>query len=522
MSEENNSTPVAFEPPEERRTLSDILADGYDIVGVHHEPFGDAFIVVGPKDDVAKQFAVSRPTSSDMLEMGSAAPSPWTGWTRQEYNRDLQGLKGLEKYDQMRRSDATVRSSLRVAKTPVLAARWYVEPASDSKRDKNVADFVWKCFTEYMSISFPQLVTEAMLMLDFGYYMFEKVYESRVVDGKTRIIWKKLAPRHPMDVKEWHYDSNGGPLAVTMYAPSAVEMMTGLQDGVMQGPVSQEVTIPISKLVVFTFDKEAGNVEGVSLLRSAYKHWYYKDNLYKIDAIQKERHGIGVPIIKLPPNFTRQDKELANELGRNLRTNERAHVVLPPNWEIVFAKLEGQPVDAMKSAEHHDTLIQTNILASFLKPTVTTQEEDQAIFLKATRFIADIITGTFNAYCIPQLVDFNFGRMRSGYPQLKARRIGENADWRTMSFAIRNLIGAKAIIPDDPLEDLLREEMDLPRADPETARETDTPQGPDDPEDKIGDTSPPSAGKARVGPPRQTKPSAKPPSPNAGRDRSGG
>src|SRR6202000_3063401 len=132
--------------------------------------------------------------------------------------------------------------------------------------------------------------------------------------------------------------------------------LNGLQGGIFQG-YQQWVNIPINKLLVFSFDKEAGNIEGISLLRSAYKHWYYKDTLYKIDAIQKERHGIGVPVIQMPPGWKKADKDLAEKIGRNLRTNEKAHIVLPPMWNILFAKLEGQPVDCLPSIEHHNQMI---------------------------------------------------------------------------------------------------------------------------------------------------------------------
>ncbi len=399
----------------------------------------------------------------DMRELGSAARSPWTSWTREEYNKELRGIEGLRNYDKMRRSDATVRGTLRLVKTPVLAARWFVEPASESTRDKNVSQFIWDNLTKGMSSSWPQTLTETLLMCDFGYFFFEKVFEEKVINSEIRIVWKKLAPRHPMDVLSWQYDKQGGPAGVLM-APTKEE------------DPPEGVPIGIDKLLVFTFDKEAGVMEGTSVLRSAYQHWYYKTQLYKIDAIQKERHGIGVPVIKLPPNFNDNDRRLANEMGRNLRTNERAHIVLPPNWEIMFAKLEGQPVSALESANHHDMQIQKNILAAFLTDGGP-EEEGEDIFLKSTRFIAETVQDVFNKYAIPQLVDFNWSRV--GYPTLKARRIGEHADWRTQSFAIRNLIGAGVIRPDDRLEKWMRDEMDLPPVDPETVRIMETPQAPD-------------------------------------------
>jgi len=510
-------TPRRRVPESNVASLNEVL-EQYDLVDVVAEP-EHQFMVVAEKGPKVKKLAAA--DGADLRELGSVSTSPWTSYLRQEYNAELRGQQGLRNYDKMRRSDATVRGTLRLAKTPVLAARWFIEPASDKARDRNVADFVWNNLTKWMTMSWPQLLTETLLMLDFGYYMFEKVWTDQHPEAPGKTVWQKLAPRHPMDVLSWEYDKAGGPNGVIM-APC-------------EGDPPDGVPIPIDKLLVFTFDKEAGNMEGISILRSAYKHWYYKDNLYKIDAIQKERHGIGVPVIKLPPNFTAEDKTLANELGRNLRTNERAHVVLPPNWELIFAKLEGQPVDALKSAIHHDEQIQKNILAPFMNGGA--KDEDQVMFLKATRFIADIVQDVFNKYAIPQLVDYNWERLPNGYPQLKARRIGEQADWRTMSFAIRNLIGAGVIRPDDKLEEALREEMDLPAVDFATIRIVRSPQagpngGPPAPPTPSGVApatpapgAPAPPAPPAVGPPRQAAAgsmSITPGSTRVGLDKSGG
>jgi hypothetical protein len=465
-------------------------------------------------------------------ELGSATPSPFTSWIRREYNKDLYGIKGLKIYDKMRKSDGTVRGTMRLAKTPVLAGQWSMAPASQSAKDKMIANFVWKNLTRWTTSSWPQTLTESLLMLDFGYYMFEKVFVpgaqiTNDPDARGKIVWQKLAPRHPMDVKEWFFDYEGGPLSVDLWAPPV--FVPGLQGGVFQG-FSQWVNIPINKLLVFSFDKEAGNIEGISLLRSAYKHWYYKDNLYKIDAIQKERHGIGVPVIQLPVGYSPQDLSLADALGRNLRTNDRAHVVLPPNWTLAFAELKGQPVNCIQSIEHHDTQIEKQILGQFLNPHEKTDEQDQTLFLKATRFTADIVTDVFNSYAIPQLVDMNWANV--DYPRLVAKRIGEQEDWRTTSFTLRNYVGAGIIVPDQPLEDHLRDEMGLPPADMATARIVRSPTamnpqkiepaatelpGPGhgvDPTQVPG--APPVPNAPQAGPPRQSPPGTVTPSTGKG------
>jgi hypothetical protein len=431
-------------------SLNEALHDPrYEMVNTVYDPINGSFVVLAERNP-------KLPASSAFAEMGYASLSPYTSWTRDERVGELRDKLGIRKYYDMKRADGTVRGALRLVKTPVMAARWFIEPASKSPLDVSIAKFVEKNLFEDLNMPFERVLEDALLMCEYGYMPLEKVY-SLDIDGK--IVLKKLAPRHPLDIQEWIFDMNGGPNGVIMDATEANGWSS--------------VAIPIEKLVVFTLEQEAGDIRGISLLRSAYKHYYYKDTLYKIDAIQKERHGIGVPIIKLPMGYTEQDKQLAENLGRNLRTNERAHITVPANWEVGFAELKGQPVDCLPSIKHHNDQIMGNILAPFYNDPSATQDS-MAMFYKATRYIATTIAGTFNRYVIKPLVDFNYAGGK--YPILRARRIGENEDLRAWSFAFRNLVGTNAIIPDDILEEFLRTELDLPPADTATARPAMAPR----------------------------------------------
>lgn len=485
-------------------TLREAL-ETYELVSANYDPANGSYIVLSDRDP-----KLSPDTA--FKEMGYSSPSPYTSWTRDERVPELRDKSGIRTYYDMKRADGQVRSSLRLFKTPVMAARWFMEPASDSPLDQSISKFVEENLFERLSTPWHRVLEDALLMCDYGYMPLEKVFD---IDDDGKIYLKKLAPRHPLDIQEWVYDSNGGPDGLVMDATEA----NGFNG----------IFIPISKMVVFVLEQEGGDMRGISILRSAYKHYYYKDTLYKIDAIQKERHGIGVPVIKIPAGASAADKSLAEELGRNMRTNERAHITLPPNWEFMFAKLEGQPVDCMPSIAHHNEQIMSNILAFFSKDP-NAKEDAMNMFYKGTRYVALTIAETMNRYVIKQLVDFNYKRGK--YPKLRARRIGENEDLRTWSFAYRNLVGAGSIIPDDELERFIRLEMDLPPMDKSTSRTVATPQNPNEPEpedepedEKLGNLTDPrkSVKPPKVGPPRQkTSPPIGVGQKNTGRDGSGG
>lgn len=444
-----------------RRALETVLAE-LDVIEVTPE-----YIVGTRKLDHPLTTAGAQPT---MRELGGSGST----WRRavggDEYNPELRGVLGLDTYERMRRGDGSVAEALKVAKTPVLQAEWWVDSADPESSDANMqAEFVSKALFEWQSIGWTQFLTECLTMLDFGYSFFEKVFTFHTWRQRRRLIWRKFAPRAVRDVQTWEYDEHGGPRSVEM---TSFEGTTG-------------IIIPIQKLLVFTYRREAGNVEGRSALREIYKHWYYLENLYKIDAIQKERHGIGIPVITLPPNFNETDRKLADELGRNLRTNEWAHITLPPGWMVEFAEVKGQTVDVMKSAAFHDAKILDSVIGGFTRTDEKSDAEVMVdIFMKSSRHLADLIREVINKHAIPELVSHNWTGIND-FPQLRVRHIGQVADLRTISFTLRNLIGAKAIIPDEELEEYLREINDLPRRDPTTAREVSTPQFPDDDEEDM-------------------------------------
>jgi len=472
-------------------TLKEVV-ENYDLVDVDSD---QGFLIVSPKNALAEPDVIDAKPEIGKEYGYESGGTAFSEFELLDYLPGLGDIETTRKYAQMK-TDAQVRSSLRIIKTPVLAARWFIDPATDTAKDQHIADFIWNNLTQWMSVSWPQFLTETLLMLDYGYYVFEKIFDTRPMtdyNGRRRemIYWRKFSARHPIEIYDFEYDDEGGP--------------NGINFGF------DNVFIPIDKLMVFTFDKEAGNMRGRSILRSAYKHWHFKENMYKIDAIQKERHGIGIPVIRLPAGYSKEDKLLAHKIGKNLRTNENAHVVLPPRWEVEFAELHRlHQIDALASASHHGQMLYENVLANFMLKAQGSElvQVHEGMFLRGTRFVAEIIRDVLNKYVIPQLVYWNWGVER--YPSIRVRRLGDTTDWRTISFAMRNFAGMGALIPDEQLEEWIRGELDLPRRDPDTARDVGSPQ------------------QARVGPPRQSTTPGQGEAtkavgaPHAGVDRSGG
>jgi len=371
--------------------------------------------------------------------------------------------QAIQTYEEMTNSDAAVDVSLRAAKTPVTGANYFIEPADQTPEAAEIAEFVHFNLLQGMNAPFLNVLEDILRMYEYGFSITEKIYEEREwapartgANRRKYTMLRKLAPRPTPTIKEIKYDNNGGPVSIVQSAVQADNK-----------PVDKE--IGIEKLIIFTNNRKGGNLEGKSILRTAYRPWFFVSNLYNIDGIQKERHGMGFPVVELPPGYKTADLEAAKELVRNIRTNEHGGAVVPPKWVLRFLELPGQPVDVMKSVEHHKGQIMLNTMTQFLLLGLegtgggrATSGSHQDMFNKSLRYVANQICDTINLYCVPYLVGYNFDTDK--FPKLRARNLGETKDLQQWASALSNLAAQGLINYTPETEIWVREIADAPLA----------------------------------------------------------
>lgn len=367
----------------------------------------------------------------------------------------------LQTFNRMARTDAVTSVSLRSAKVPVLGADIYVDPVGDDQLSADVSEFIEFNIFEALTQPFSLSLVKMLRAYQDGFSVLEPVYQlaewapqRKMANRKQYTMLKKLAYRPSLTIKDIETDDNGGPVQI-------------IQNALRTGGKVEEVAIPIEKAIIFSLG-DSDDLYGESILRTAYQHWYYKTHLYKVDAIQKERHGIGVPYGILPPGYTDDDKKFLNEMLRNLRTNEKAEYTLPPGYEVGFSKVEGQLVDVLKSATYHDVAILLNVMAEFMMLGFgegtsggrATSGAQLDIFYKSEWFVANYLCDVFNMYLIPKLVLWNFET--DIIPKLKVRNIGQSRDLQQIAAALANVTGTELITPDLETEQAVRDMFDLP------------------------------------------------------------
>lgn len=375
----------------------------------------------------------------------------------QDYNADMTGISGIRNYDKMRKSDATVRISIMALVLPIISGHWFMEPASEDAKDKEIADFItYAVLSGKTLFSWDQFTEEALkLCLSYGRIAFEKVFGIVDFNGQPLIGFRKVPSRQPQTVYRW-----------------AIGEGENEKAGITQWiPAGNIVEIPWEKLVVFVNEKEGDNWEGISLLRTSYKNWHIKSQLEKIDSIAHERQGLGIPFAQARPGFTPTDKEraLVQTALRNLRANENAFVEIPAGYEIGWMDMKaGTTRTPYESIEYHDRQIMKNVLLQFLEiggkkgssGSFAASDNQMDLLILALQSIAQNFMAVVQQGMVKQLVDLNWPDY-GVYPTLKVDKIGpDNAG--KLSDILLKLTQAHIITPTDEDEEFMRNIMEMP------------------------------------------------------------
>lgn len=358
-----------------------------------------------------------------MGSLTSRAGSSFGYWSKQttddEYLAALKFPKGSAIYDQMRRSDPQINAVLQAIFSPIMAAKWVVEPAEEKNvQAEEIAKFVEdnlfpaKRDPESMiiySTPWMQTLRNVLLHVPFGFMVMEKVYAA--VEGQ--VVLQDLGPRLPKTISEFHYDKNGNNLIEIIQKVAGVKF-----------------TLPAEKCIIFTFNKEGSNAVGIPLLRPLYKPWAIKDDLEKIQAIMFERFGVGVPHGTVGPTTKPGDPEFAamEDALEEIASNESGYIVTPDGQmvDILTGGSSAAP-DIITAIQYYDNQMAIAYHAMFMMLGSSNSgnralgETFMDFFLTTVQSIGDNIADTFNNDLIPELVQLNYDT--TAFPKLRMLEI---------------------------------------------------------------------------------------------------
>ena len=399
-----------------------------------------------------------------------------------EATPELKWPASIAVYDQMRRSDAQVVSVLRAVTLPVRRTTWRV--AGDGC-DPRVVAFIEQELglvpegegrrrRRREGISWGRFLAEAMLHLPFGHMPFEQVYRvgppgPDAPEGLPPRLahLRKLGPRMPRTLAGFDIAADGGLDAVRQW----VQRANGRVD---------EVSIPNNRLVMFVNEREGADWTGTSILRGAYKHWLIKDALIRVGALAVERNGMGVPVVYYGPEGN-QEEALA--LATKFRAAEEAGAAVPEGtYRLELVGVTGSVRDELPLVKYHDESIGRSALAMFLnlghdRGARSLGETFVDYFVMALGAVIDEVAETVTEHVIRDLVELNFGADEA-YPELVADELTPES--LPTAEALKALVDAGVLTPDQSLEEYVRRRSGLPEPDPdaELPVEPELPEGP--------------------------------------------
>lgn len=415
-------------------------------------------------------------------ELGASGLRRWGGYVDEEFLPALKGKKAVAIYREMADNDPIVGAMLFAVEKLLRQTEWRVESASQEWEDLVAQNFLEECMND-MSHTWSDLIAEILSMLPYGWSWHEVVYKRRLGDVKNPMFrskfndgligWRKMPIRSQDTLHEWIFDEDGGVKGLKQLAP----------------PDYKSVEIPIAKSLLFRTTVHKNNPEGRSILRNAYRPWYFKKRIEEIEGIGIERDLAGLPVAKIPAEFTKpnasEDKkqvyEAYKKLVRQVRRDEQEGLVLPQEYDengnelYSFELLStggSRQLDVGAVIERYDQRIAMSILADFILVghekvgSYALNVSKTGIFRQALNSILDSIADVFNRYAVPRLFEVNNWQL-DRYPELAHSEV-DPPDISELGQFIQQVTGAgMALFPDPELEAFVRQAAKLPEKSPE-------------------------------------------------------
>lgn len=435
----------------------------------------------------------------DPASVGSTGLRAYGGYVTEEFLPELRFQQGARKYREMADNDPIVGAVLFAVTMLIRQAKWNVQAVDDTVEADEAKVFVEEVMDD-MSSSWSDVVAEICTMFIYGYAPLEIIWKrrgglgttdverrSKFDDGKIGLRLLSLRSQHT--VIRWDIDLDDGSIS-----------------GVWQQPIDRSmVCIPAEKMLLFRTTAERSNPEGRSLLRNAYRPWYFKKRLEEIEGIGLERDLAGLPVAMIPSNYfdaSADGQERAvlaawQTMVKNVRRDQQEGILIPSdrdssgNLLFDFKLLStggARQFDTTKVIDRYNRAIATSVLADFIflgqqsVGSFALSSDKTSLFATAIGAFMTNIADTVNRALLPRLWALN-GMDPSLMPKmvpgdLETPNLGELGDF------IQTLAGSGAqLFPDRELENHLREIAGLPLQAEEGADFVDTP---DDPNADLG------------------------------------
>lgn len=423
---------------------------------------------------------ISTGKMASFSEIGTHGLFRQGGNVYEEFLTQLQWPRAAKIYKEMSSNDPVIGAVLYMAEQLIRKATWRVQAGGDSEVDEQAKQFLEECLDD-MSTSWDDTISEILTMFVYGWSWHEIVYKKRQGDSNNsktkskyndgRIGWRRISARSQSSLSEWEFDDTDGSV-IAMIQQSA--------------PDWKIRRIPIEKSLLFRTKQERGNPEGRSLLRNAYRPWYFKKHIEEIEGVGIERDLAGLPVL-VPPEgvdiwnpadpLATAMRNRAEQLVRNVRRDQSEGLVLPFGWDFKLMNSGGnRQFDTNAILNRYDQRIAITLLADIVMlgadkvGSFALADVKKGLLAASLEAQLQNIANVFNRYAIPRLFSYNTFQGLSNYPKLIPGEV-ETPGLKELGEYISRLAGAgMPLFPDEDLESYLRQVASMPENTAKTAQ----------------------------------------------------
>lgn len=404
------------------------------------------------------------------VELGSSGLRQFGGRIAEEFLPQLAGWRGAATYREMRENDPVINAVFHAIEMFIREAEWWAGGAEGP--DAQEADEFAESARLDMSETWEDTISEILSMLQYGWCFAEIVYKRRGgenPDDKTRdskhddgrVGWRKLPAIPQESLSRWEIAEDGS--------------LRGMWQRTTSG--AGEVLIPIEKALLFRTWVRKRSPEGRSVLRGAYRPWFFGKRMEEIEAIGVERDLAGYPTIKPPAEgpmavnlWAPENAAMlasAEAMVRGIRRDELEGAVIPPGWELELLSSGGRrQMDVGAILERLDRRKAMVVLADAILVghervgSYSLMDVKQSMLATGLEGWLDMIAAVFNTYAYPRLFRLNSFRLER-LPELQHTEVRE-VDLEKLADYVERMVSAGVIRVGPEIEEYARAAAKLP------------------------------------------------------------
>ena len=411
-------------------------------------------------------------------QIGTTGLRRYGPYVYEEFIPELRWPYAGKIYQEMSDNDPVIGAILYLAEMLIRGTSWTVEPASTSAEDVEAANFLKSCMDD-MDMSWANTISEILSMLTYGFSFHEIVYKVRRGPNETsskykskytdgRIGWRRLPIRAQTSLHEWTFNKEGDVTAFVQMAE----------------PDFKIVSIPMSKGLLFRTRISRDNPEGKSLLRNAYRPWFFKKHFEEIEGIGIERDLAGFPVLKAPQDldlWNDDDERMvalrnrAEELVASVRRDSEEGILLPYGWELtLLSSGSSRQINIGETIDRYDNRIAITMLSDIIlignnkAGSFALADTKQSMLAAALQAQLQNIADVFNNKAVPDLFSYNYFPDITDFPKIVPGQI-QTPSLKELALVLRAM--GLNIAGDMELQNYLRHILGMPDLDQKTFEE---------------------------------------------------